>query len=201
MDQIKIGRFIAERRKAQKMTQKALADILRISDKTVSKWECGKGLPELSLMIPLCDALQITVNDLLSGTIVSPVEYQTKAEENMMALIKENSENKKSMALSIICGVITIIAVFALVCLASFMPLPMFGRIALIILAVVTAVCGVGAACVLDVKAGYYECPHCKALFVPTMRDYVKGIHTLTRRRLTCPICGKVGMCKRRVVR
>ena len=57
------------------------------------------------------------------------------------------------------------------------------------------------AACVLDVKAGYYECPHCKALFVPTMRDYVKGIHTLTRRRLTCPICGKVGMCKRRVVR
>ena len=71
----------------------------------------------------------------------------------------------------------------------------------LIVLAVVTAVCGVGAACVLDVKAGYYECPHCKALFVPTMRDYVKGIHTLTRRRLTCPICGKVGMCKRRVVR
>ena len=73
MDQIKIGRFIAERRKAQKMTQKALAEILRISDKTVSKWECGKGLPELSLMKPLCDALQITVNDLLSGTIVSPV--------------------------------------------------------------------------------------------------------------------------------
>ena len=195
MDQIKIGRFIAERRKAQKMTQKALADMLRISDKTVSKWECGKGLPELSLMIPLCDALQITVNDLLSGTIVSPVEYQTKAEENMMALIKENSENKKSMALSIICGVITIIAVFALVCLASFMPLPMFGRIALIVLAVVAAVCGVGAACVLDVKAGYYECPHCKALFVPTMRDYVKGIHTLTRRRLTCPICANVVLC------
>ena len=139
MDQIKIGRFIAERRKAQKMTQKALAEILRISDKTVSKWECGKGLPELSLMKPVCDALQITVNDLLSGTIVSPVEYQTKAEENMMALIKENSENKKSMALSIICGVITIMAVFALVCLASFMPLPMFGRIALIVLAVVTA--------------------------------------------------------------
>ena len=53
----------------------------------------------------------------------------------------------------------------------------------------------------LEVRAGYFECPHCHALFVPTMRAYVKGYHTLTRRGLTCPECGKTGMCRRRVTR
>ena len=54
MDQIKIGKFIADTRKEKNMTQKQLADALSISDKTISKWECGKGLPEASLMLPLC---------------------------------------------------------------------------------------------------------------------------------------------------
>ena len=79
MDQIRIGRFIAETRKAQNLTQRQLADALSISDKTVSKWECGKGLPEVSLMLPLWNALHITVNDLLSGERVSKVDYQQKA--------------------------------------------------------------------------------------------------------------------------
>ena len=84
MDQIKTGKFIAEMRKEQNMTQRQLADALLISDKTVSKWECGKGLPEVSLMLPLCDILKITVNDLLSGRRVSEGEYKMKAEENIM---------------------------------------------------------------------------------------------------------------------
>lgn len=84
MDQIRIGRFIAEARKGRSMTQRQLADVLSISDKTISKWECGKGLPEVSLMLPLCDALQITVNDLLSGERVPSKDYQAKAEGNMM---------------------------------------------------------------------------------------------------------------------
>lgn len=201
MDQIKIGKFIAEIRKEQNFTQRQLADILSISDKTVSKWECGKGLPEVSLMIPLCDALQITVNDLLTGERVSEVDYQKKAEENMMNLIKENEENKKRMALSIICGVITIIAVCSLVVIASYIAIPTIARIALIVFAIITAVAGIGAAAMLEVKAGYYECPHCKAIFVPTMGEYVKGYHTLTKRKLKCRECGKTGMCKHRIIR
>ena len=201
MDQIKIGKFIAEIRKEQNFTQRQLADILSISDKTVSKWECGKGLPEVSLMIPLCDALQITVNDLLTGERVSEVDYQKRAEENMMNLIKENEENKKRMALSIICGVITIIAVCSLVVIASYIAIPTIARIALIVFAIITAVAGIGAAAMLEVKAGYYECPHCKALFVPTMGEYVKGYHTLTKRKLKCHECGKTGMCKHRIIR
>ena len=201
MDQSKIGRFIADTRKAKSLTQRQLADALSISDKTVSKWETGKGLPDVSLMLPLCGALDITVNDLLTGEKVSASNYQKKAEENMMDLIKENQENKKRMILSIICGVITIIAVCSLVIIASYLELPAAVRILLILLALATAAAGIGAAAVLEVQAGYYVCPACGAAFVPTLEEYVKGYHTFTRRRLTCPSCGKTSMCRHRIVR
>ena len=155
MDQAKIGRFIAARRKAQGLTQRQLADALSISDKTVSKWECGKGLPEVSLMLPLCGALQITVNDLLTGAVVSETDYRKRAEENMMNLMRENEENKRRMMLSVLCGAITIIAVCALAALAAFAPLPAAARIALLLLALATAAAGVFAAAMLDVQAGY----------------------------------------------
>ncbi len=71
MDQISIGRFIADMRKRKNMTQRELADILLISDKTVSKWESGKGLPEVSLMRPLADALGVTVDELLAGELIA----------------------------------------------------------------------------------------------------------------------------------
>ena len=97
MDQISIGRFIAAERKRKGCTQKQLAEKLNISDKTVSKWECGKGFPEVSLLLPLCKELDITVNELLSGARVSEEEYQKKAEENMVNMIKEREENKKKL--------------------------------------------------------------------------------------------------------
>ena len=99
MDQIKIGKFISETRKTLGITQRQLADALYISDKTVSKWECGKGLPEVSLMLPLCEELHITVNELLTGEKIEETEYKKKAEENMMNLVQENQENRKRMAL------------------------------------------------------------------------------------------------------
>ena len=201
MDQIKIGRFIAQTRKEQNLTQRQLADALSISDKTISKWECGKGLPEHSLMLPLCEALNITVNDLLTGARVPEVDYRRRAEETMVNLVKENMENKKKFLLSVVCGVIAIIAAFSLVMLASFVEMPVAGRVALIAAAVVTAAVGIGAAAALDLDAGYFECPYCKALFVPTIGEYVKAYHTFTKRRLTCPACGKSGLCRHRVVR
>lgn len=85
MDQLKIGKFIAQMRKEQSLTQRQLADMIGISDKTVSKWEAGNGLPEVSLMIPLCNSLHINVNELLSGERLADSEYQKKAEENIMS--------------------------------------------------------------------------------------------------------------------
>ena len=201
MDQIKTGKFIAEMRKEQNLTQRQLADALLISDKTVSKWECGKGLPEVSLMLPLCNILKITVNDLLSGRRVSEGEYKMKAEENIMNLMKENEENKQRMITSVTCGIVTIIAVCSLVVIAAYIEMHWAVRIGLIILAIATAVIGIGAAAVLERKAGYFECPHCKELFVPEMRDYVAGVHTLTKRMLPCPKCGKKSMCRHIITR
>ena len=97
MEPTRIGRFIAERRKALGLTQRQLAEQLSVSDKAISKWETGRGLPEVSLMLPLCAALGITVNDLLSGERVGEGDYRKKAEENMMELMRENAENRQRL--------------------------------------------------------------------------------------------------------
>ena len=152
-------------------------------------------------MPPLCAALGITVNDLLSGERVGEGDYRKKAEENMMELMRENAENRQRLLQSIACGGVTVVAVCALVALAAFLPLPAFARMALLLLAMATAVVGIWAAATLDARAGWFECPHCKELFAPAMADYVKGRHTFTRRRLTCPHCGQTGMCRHRVTR
>ena len=201
MEPTRIGRFIAERRKALGLTQRQLAEQLSVSDKAVSKWETGRGLPDVLLMPPLCAVLGITVNDLLSGERVGEGDYRKKAEENMMELMRENAENRQRLLQSIACGVVTVVAVCALVALAAFLPLPAFARVALLLLAMATAVVGIWAAATLDARAGWFECPHCGELFAPAMADYVKGRHTFTRRRLTCPHCGQTGMCRHRVTR
>ena len=87
MDQEKIGKFIANARKEQNLTQEQLAEKLGITYKAVSKWECGKGLPDASIMIELCEILNISVNDLLSGERIDKENYQKKLEENIIDTI------------------------------------------------------------------------------------------------------------------
>lgn len=95
MKQEKIGKFLCEARKEQGITQQQLADAIGVSNKTVSKWECGKGMPEISLISPLCQALQININEFITGERLSEETYSQKAEENMMKFIKETEEHKK----------------------------------------------------------------------------------------------------------
>ena len=71
MDQIKTGKFIADERKKKGYTQRQLAEQLGISDKTISKWERGNGFPEISLLLPLCNELDLSVNELLTGERIS----------------------------------------------------------------------------------------------------------------------------------
>lgn len=85
--------------------------------------------------------------------------------------------------------------------IASYLEMPVIVRILIIILSAILAVAGIGTAVSLDINAGYFECPNCKKLFVPTTKEYVKGYHTITKRRLKCPECGKTTMCKHRIVR
>lgn len=95
MEQVKIGKFIAEKRKEESLTQQQLADLIGISNKTISKWECGNGMPEVSLMLPLCDALHISVNELLCGEALG-TSYQEKAEKNLIELMREKETEKVS---------------------------------------------------------------------------------------------------------
>lgn len=99
MEQVKIGQFIAELRKEKCMTQSRLAEILCISDKAISKWETGKGLPEVSMLLPLCNALDISINELLSAERIADDNYKRKAEENMMLLLEEK-QNKQKRSIS-----------------------------------------------------------------------------------------------------
>lgn len=120
MDQVKTGQFIGQLRKEKSMTQKDLADRLKISDKTVSKWETGKGLPDAALFEPICEIFDITVTDLLAGARLTPDEFSKKAEENIMELMKEN-QNNKSAKVQLVIGIIAIVVgfLFMLICSAG----------------------------------------------------------------------------------
>lgn len=89
MDLIKIGKFISDQRKGKGLSQVELADRLNISNKTVSKWECGNGFPDVSLLLPLCEELDISVNELLSGQKLEATEYHERAEENLIEVISK----------------------------------------------------------------------------------------------------------------
>lgn len=199
MDQIKTGKFIAAMRKEQGLTQRQLADSLNISDKTVSKWETGKGLPEVALMVPLCDALHITVNELLCGQRLTDSDYKQKTEEVIMDLVKEREESKKKLVLSIIVCVIGILAGVTLVLVSGLARLETWTRVVLIAIAMITMFGCIGVACALEMDAGTFECRHCHTRFVPTAGAYIAGMHTLTTRWLKCPECGKKSMCRRRL--
>lgn len=197
MDQIKIGKFIADERKRKGYTQKQLSEKLEISDKTISKWERGNGFPEVSLLLPLCNELEITVNELLSGERVSEEDYLKKAEENMVNLVREARESKKKIVLSAMVAGLTIIATVPLFILSGMFEMPVWTRVLLMGIGFVIMVIGIAIACVLDREAGAFECPECKERFVPDMKSYVMGPHTITKRKLVCPYCGAHKYCKK----
>ena len=196
MDQIKIGKFIAEERKTKQYTQRELADKLSISDKTISKWERGNGFPEVSLLLPLCNELEVTVNELLSGERLQEMDYKKKAEENMVNLVKEAQESKKKIIMSVMVAALVIIAAMPLFMIAGLLEMQVWTRILLLGIGFVVMAMGIAIACVLDREAGAFECPECKERFVPDMKSYVMGPHTITKRKLTCPKCGCKKYCK-----
>lgn len=95
MNQIKIGKFIAECRKNSNLTQMQLAEKLNITDRAISKWENGKAMPDSSIMLDLCKELKISVNELLSGEMIDMKNYNKIAEENLFKLNESNEKKKK----------------------------------------------------------------------------------------------------------
>lgn len=199
MNQVEIGKFIAEERKHRKYTQRQLAEILGISDKTISKWECGNGFPEVSLLLPLCEELEINVNELLSGKRLSEVDYKKKAEENMVDFIKEKEENRKKIWLSALTGIIATISFITLslvVCMyTDVISLPV--KTILMAIACVIFITGVYVAMQGERTVGYYKCQRCGEIFIPSFRSYMMAMHIITTRKMKCPRCGEKSWCRK----
>lgn len=104
MNQEKIGVFIAKCRKEKKLTQSELAEKLNVTDKSISNWENGRNMPDLSLFKPLCQELGITINDLMSGEKINKDKYQEKFEENIVNTIDYSNKriNKYNYTLSLL---------------------------------------------------------------------------------------------------
>ena len=200
MNQIKIGNFIKECRKELGVTQYELADKLNVSFKTISKWECGKGLPDVSLLLPLCNELKISVNELLSGERLLNEEYKEKAEDNLIDIIKkEREENKKKIMIEVLIGIPCIVSMLTLFIMAGLLNIEDYQRIIMLVIGFICVFCSVIGLSILDRNIGYYECKHCKERFIPTFGCYINGVHGITWRRLRCPSCGKVSNCRKKL--
>ena len=199
MDQVKIGKFISDERKAKGYTQKQLSELLGISDKTISKWECGNGFPEASLLLPLCSKLEITVNELLTGERISRQNYKKKAEENMVNMIREKEENKQKILLTTIIGVISTITFLTLLLVVCFYTDVITLSIKIVLMIIAISVFGVGLYVAMwgDRKIGYFKCRNCNELFTPTFMQYNMGMHILSTRYLKCPHCKTRTWCRK----
>ena len=198
MDQMKIGRFIAERRKANHMTQLQLAEQLRITDRAVSKWETGKSLPDVALMPELCALLDITVNDLLNGEVIVMENYKETSERLLMEMAQQKeTTDKKLLSLEILIGVLASIILFGAVLAASFINMPAWARIVLILAAFIPFIVSMGFALRIEQTAGYYECAECGNCYVPTFKSVLWAPHMGRTRRMKCPQCGKVSWQKK----
>ena len=199
MDQIRSGRLIAEERKKKGYTQRQLAEKLNISDKTISKWECGNGFPEVSLLLPLCDELGITVNDLLSGEIVPREDYQKKAENNMVEMIREREANKKQFTLTLLLGGVSLAAFLTLLIVVCVYTDVITLTVKLILLAIACVIFTVGVTAVMEGqrRIGYYQCEKCGETFVPGFRTHLLGFNMVSRRFMKCPCCQKRAWCRK----
>ena len=162
MDQIKIGKFIAECRKKNNLTQMQLAEKLNITDRAISKWENGKGMPDSSIMLDLCNELKISVNELLSGEVLEMSNYNEKVEKNLLEMVKQKEESdKRLLTMEIVIGLLISIVFFALIFIASFVEMEDWLRITLIITGFIPFVIMIPFAIRIEQTAGYYECPKC----------------------------------------
>ncbi|MBR0446015.1 MAG: helix-turn-helix transcriptional regulator [Oscillospiraceae bacterium] len=192
MDQIKIGKFIAQRRKSVNLTQMQLAEKLNITDRAVSKWETGKSLPDASLMLELCDILGITVNDLLSGEVVTMESYNKELENKLIEVLKEKeNSDRRLLTLEWVIGGFSLLVLMVPIVIGAYAPLEEWKKLVIVFSGFIPALIGFGFAMKIEQTAGYYECQHCKHRYVPSLKTMYLAPHMGRTRKMRCPKCGK----------
>lgn len=187
-----IGRFIKEQRKIRGMTQAELAEKICVSEKTISKWECGNGFPDTSLMLPLCKELGITANELLSGKKLTGDEYMRQAENNLVTLkTQQEQSHKLLLTIEYILGYMSSLTLIILVFVASYINMPTWLRIFLIVFGLIHTIFGIHFCLVIEKDAGFYECQHCHNKYIPTYKQVLFSMHYGRTRYMKCPKCHK----------
>ena len=198
MDQIKIGRFIAESRKKVKLTQIQLAEKLGITDKAISKWETGKSMPDTAIMLQLCDILEISVNELLSGEKISMENTNQKNEQLLLDMSKELERKNKTVWVSMwVIMIISMTALFAGILIAAFLIPEGVWQLVTIIGICIVFLIPCFYALKLEVSVGAYKCKNCGHEIVPTFRQALMAMHRGTTRYLKCTECKKRTWCKK----
>ena len=198
MDQIKIGKFIAECRKKNNLTQMQLAEKLNITDRAISKWENGKGMPDSSIMLDLCNELKISVNELLSGEMIEMDNYNEMAEKTLIEMAKKEELQNKRLMTSMWTLLITSVIFYLGIILLAVNILEEGSLLGTVICASTTIfVIAAFIALKFEVDAGYYECKKCHHKFIPTYGEAIMSMHMSTTRYLKCPKCHKRSWAKK----
>lgn len=198
MDQIKIGKFIAERRKGVGLTQMQLAEELNITDRAVSKWETGRALPDSSIMLELCEILHITVNDLLCGEVITMDNYSKELETNLIEMIQEKEEaDKRLLRLELVMGICCLLPAIAAGIIASTVPMAEWLGSVIVAVSLVPLLIATPFALKIEQKAGYYECKKCGHRYVPKYVSVFAAMHLHTTRYMRCPKCQKRSLQKK----
>ena len=198
MNQIKIGEFISSQRRKNNLTQAALAEKLGITDRAVSKWERGKGLPDASLMLDLCEILGITVNELLNGEKISMENNNQKNEQLLLDMAKELERKNKTIWSSMwAIMIVSITALFAGIFIAAFLIPEGVWQLVTILGVCIVFLIPCFYALKLEVSVGAYKCKNCGCEIVPTYKEAMNAMHMGFTRYLKCPNCNKRTWCKK----
>ncbi len=202
MDQVKIGRFIAQCRKKENLTQMQLAQALGITDRAVSKWETGRAMPDTSVMLQLCGILKITVNDLLSGEVVTMEKSEQKNEELLLEMAKELEKKNKTIWRSMwVLMIVSVVGLLAGCAITAFLiPEGVWQVVATLAITVVFMI-PCFYALKLEISVGAYKCKNCGHEIVPTYSEALWAMHSGTTRYLKCPKCKKRTWCKKVLTR
>ena len=197
MNQIKIGRFIAECRKKANFTQMQLAEKLGITDKAISKWERGLAMPDTSIMLELCDILSISVNELLSGEKIN-MDNNQKNEQLLLDMAKELEKKNKTIWSSMwAIMVVSMTALVAGIFIAAFLIPEGVWQLVVILGICVLFLIPCFYALKLEVSVGAYKCQNCGYEIVPTYKEVMMAMHRGFTRHLKCPQCNKRTWCKK----
>ena len=198
MDQLKIGKFIADCRKEKGLTQWQLAEKLGITDKAISKWERGIAMPDTSIMLELCDILGISVNELLNGEKLNMENNNSKNEQLLLDMAKEiERKNKTIWSAMLTLITISIIGLLAGLLAAAFLiPEGVWQIVAILGVSVIFLI-PCFYALKLEVSVGAYKCKNCGNEIVPTYKEALNAMHKGTTRYLKCPKCNKRTWCKK----